>query len=409
MLLSLGLMGSVFATGPDTTPPGPPTQFTATASGNTVVLTWTNPTDDDFASTTIRVSTTNYPQTIASGNVVSQNITGTSITLSSVPDGLYYYAIFASDVTGNISVPATQSATVDTTAPGKVFSLFSIVSGNVVQLIWVPPLDPDFSGIVVRRANDVYPTTPTQGVSITLNGTTATMEEAVPDGTYYYSIFAYDTVGNIGAPATINISIDITAPDKVSNLISIVSGNSVELIWVPPVDFSLEGIVVRRSTTDFPIDITQGTGVSLNGLTATVATTLPDDTYYFSVFAYDTVGHIGAPATLNVTLDTGASAQGSAGRPLNVPNPFKFSSGTFIGYWLNQEADMDLRVYTSWGTEIYRKTFKSGVDEGGKQGYNRVVINKAVIGEGWASGVYMYVLLNNGKVLGKGKFAVLPE
>lgn len=58
----------------DTTPPAAPTSFTATVGGtpaSTINLSWVNPVDPDFASVTIRRSTTAYPTSITNGSSVT--------------------------------------------------------------------------------------------------------------------------------------------------------------------------------------------------------------------------------------------------------------------------------------------------------------------------------------------------
>ncbi|NBV41936.1 T9SS C-terminal target domain-containing protein [bacterium] len=97
------------------------------------------------------------------------------------------------------------------------------------------------------------------------------------------------------------------------------------------------------------------------------------------------------------------------GRPLNYPNPFALSTGTTIGFWLNQASDVDLRIYNSAGQQMYRKTFVKNGGEGGNVGYNRVVIDRSVVGNAWPSGIYFYMLIKDGHPIGKGKLAVLPE
>lgn len=77
--------------------PGMPTIFTGTASGSDVLLSRTNPSDLDFASVTIRRSTSTYPATISEGTLVVANFTGETYTETSLSDAIYFYSIFAKD------------------------------------------------------------------------------------------------------------------------------------------------------------------------------------------------------------------------------------------------------------------------------------------------------------------------
>ncbi|RAP38786.1 hypothetical protein DID80_02100 [Candidatus Marinamargulisbacteria bacterium SCGC AAA071-K20] len=100
--------------------------------------------------------------------------------------------------------------------------------------------------------------------------------------------------------------------------------------------------------------------------------------------------------------------------PLFYPSPFRLTDGTTLGYQLNQALDMELRIYDMRGNEIFRKFFASATDQGGRTGYNYIPFNQPTevfnnnLPENMPSGVYFYILLNDGKVLGKGKFALLP-
>ncbi len=96
------------------------------------------------------------------------------------------------------------------------------------------------------------------------------------------------------------------------------------------------------------------------------------------------------------------------GRALCYPNPFRFSKGAHIGYMLTQDMDIELRVYSTTAHLMAQKTLVSGVDEGAKQGYNRVPINSSFFGADLPAGIYIYILIYKGKIIGKDKMAVLP-
>jgi large repetitive protein len=105
----------------------------------------------------------------------------------------------------------------------------------------------------------------------------------------------------------------------------------------------------------------------------------------------------------------GSSSDLLASRPLNAPNPFKLSDGSMLGYYLNTAADIELRVYRSSGNEVFRTTFIKDVHEGAKAGYNRVILSRNMFGQDLSAGIYPYLLISEGNVVGKGKFAVNPE
>ena len=96
------------------------------------------------------------------------------------------------------------------------------------------------------------------------------------------------------------------------------------------------------------------------------------------------------------------------GTPLFYPNPFSMSSGAQLGYKLSKNMDIEIRLYDIRANEIFRKTFGAAT-YGGVTGYNKVFFDLAVIGRyDLPAGIYFFVLMHDGSVLGRGKFAVKP-
>ncbi len=96
------------------------------------------------------------------------------------------------------------------------------------------------------------------------------------------------------------------------------------------------------------------------------------------------------------------------GLPLVYPNPSHWSSGTTLGYELSADASVDVQIYDMSGNQIANMA-RSATNEGGKLGYNRLKIDSSSLG-GYdlPAGVYIYFVLSGGKVLGKGKMAIVP-
>jgi hypothetical protein len=107
---------------------------------------------------------------------------------------------------------------------------------------------------------------------------------------------------------------------------------------------------------------------------------------------------------LRITADGGPLLSGPA---LNYPNPFRRSQTTTVGYRLNRDADIEFRLYTSQGYEIYRTSFAAG-SPGGTVGFNQIPISSTLFGQNLDVGVYMFVLINEGSIVAKNKMAVLP-
>jgi hypothetical protein len=96
------------------------------------------------------------------------------------------------------------------------------------------------------------------------------------------------------------------------------------------------------------------------------------------------------------------------GKPLFYPNPFSISSGAELGYKLSKNMDVEIRIYDIRANEVFRKTYGIATP-GGFYGYNKVGFSSATFGGyNLSAGIYFFVLINEGKVLGRGKFAVKP-
>lgn len=93
---------------------------------------------------------------------------------------------------------------------------------------------------------------------------------------------------------------------------------------------------------------------------------------------------------------------------VNYPNPYSFSSGTTIGYKLDDAQNVTLRVYTITGMLVH-ESFHEKHTEGGKLGYNRIVFDNSTVSSTLNPGVYLMIIMTDSQdVLAKGKMVVLP-
>lgn len=109
-------------------------------------------------------------------------------------------------------------------------------------------------------------------------------------------------------------------------------------------------------------------------------------------------------------LNNDEDASPSSSDVYNFPNPFRVKSGTTIGYTLSKDMHIELRVYNIFGHLIYQEDFASGENGGnGTPEYNRIEFNDDIVnGRYVPSGVYFFILVHQGEVIGKGKMAIIP-
>lgn len=157
----------------------------------------------------------------------------------------------------------------------------------------------------------------------------------------------------------------------------------------------------------------------------------PNDNYYFDNVSI---------ANYSVTRAEQLQLQGSAisevvdplaavesnFRPAYVfPSPFVLREGAHLGYDLAESMDIQLRIYNAMGHELVRRDYAAG-EEGGKgnndprfsnkgtvgltnTAYNKIPLNYELFNYNLSAGIYFFVLLNDGNVVYKGKFAIKPE
>lgn len=105
------------------------------------------------------------------------------------------------------------------------------------------------------------------------------------------------------------------------------------------------------------------------------------------------------------------------GIPLAYPNPFSMNKivnknvsycGTKIGYYLTRDMEMRLIIYDMFAHKIYDEIYMAP-DQGARTGWNEIDFNRQTIGGlDLPAGVYFFLLIYEGKVLGKGKMAIVP-
>lgn len=91
--------------------PSNPMSFTATPGDALVTLNWVNPTETDFSGVMLVVRTDRFPEDAADGTLIYTGM-DTSYVHTGLTNGqVYYYTLFATDASRQISSGATASAT----------------------------------------------------------------------------------------------------------------------------------------------------------------------------------------------------------------------------------------------------------------------------------------------------------
>ncbi len=152
-------------------------------------------------------------------------------------------------------------------------------------------------------------------------------------------------------------------------------------------------------TGDSTYDATSGS------LTYKRPSAFPDGAHTFKILARNTLDKT---ATLSIGFNVRGGGPAVVGNILTYPNPFDPTQGSAEIVWqLSTDAKVTLYLFNSLGQPVLKKEFAEG-SEGGHSGYN-VYLWDGVSDFGGivANDVYFFRLVSGGKVIGRGKIAVV--
>ena len=133
----------------------------------------------------------------------------------------------------------------------------------------------------------------------------------------------------------------------------------------------------------------------------------------FNNFLFDSADGSMSVKDINMLADIPAELQGD---PLFYPNPFRFSNtntqtgtvGGVLQYQLSKAMDIEIQMYDIFGRRIWKKACAAN-SECGRAKINKITFNKTELnGYELSAGVYFYIFIYEGKVIGRGKVAVVP-
>ena len=231
----------------DSTPPAEVTDFTATAADGNALLSWTTPSDSDYAG--VKISVTPAEGTLKNPVILGGEVT--NLTVSGLKIGSEYtFKAETFDTSLNYSTGTekvvTVSDTADYTAPAEVTSLTATAADGNAVLTWTNPADEDFAGVRVS----VTPAEGTLKNPVILGGevTNLTVSGLTIGSEYTFKVETFDTSLNYSKgtekAVTVSDTADYTAPAEVESLTAVNTDASVLLTWKDPSDSDLFGIEI---------------------------------------------------------------------------------------------------------------------------------------------------------------------
>lgn len=355
-------------------PPGNVSMSIFYNASGMATMTWSNPTDADFAGIRVIRKTGGSPSGPGDGAIVLQGM-GTTYTDTYLTNGYTYcYGFYPYDTLGSYATGVVYCATPYLNFP----DVWNFVGGNQqVTFNWRAASTSNAAGIRVVRKIGSYPTS-------IYDGTIVINQSAAPSSTgtftdtnltngvgYYYAAYAYDNYSNYSSSYT---GLAITRMPPVTSFATTSGYNQISLSWVNPTAANFANVKLLRKTTGYPTTPSDGTIVYTGAGTSIIDSNLPSGTLqYYIIFVYDTMGiyssssyQTGTPTALNNV--TGLSALADVNQvTLNWTNPAdaNFTQVKILRKTGSSPANPadGTTVYTGTGTTYIDTGLASGVTQ----------------------------------------------
>jgi len=292
----------------DITPPNNVTNFKATAGTNSdVFLSWKNPTNSDYNGVIIRRKISSYPLNKDDGSLVinASKTTTNYYDTGLLPGTNYYYRAFAYDnynnYATNLASATDKAIPLDKVPPHNITNFTCVTGDNKIILYWQNPTDPDWTGTIIRRKINSFPSNPTNDGLLIYNGTGISFVDTnVINGTnYFYTAFAYDRSFNYSkaVPSAQDNCIprDKFPPNEVSNFQILPFQDSIILNWINPTNSDFQFVMIRYSTISKPLNTNDGVLLTIKSNSPGSSDSFTNKnltnqkTYYFTIFTADEV------------------------------------------------------------------------------------------------------------------------
>ena len=134
--------------------------------------------------------------------------------------------------------------------------------------------------------------------------------------------------------------------------------------------------------------------------------TLSEDIHSLKIVAIDANSSITTKEVIGLIVQ-GQKEIATQGIPLCYPNPYNGTGNLSLSYILSKSGNVTLTIHDLMGNQLTKKTYTS-LQNGGTAGYNEITCDgKTDNGNALGNGIYIFLIVADGKVIGKGKIAVV--
>ncbi|MCC7126713.1 MAG: serine hydrolase [Acidobacteria bacterium] len=269
---------------PLTSAPGVPTAVQATASGNTLFMSWAAPASG-AAPTGYTLVARTAP---GAAPLLTLPLGLTTTFTATAPNGTYLVSLTASNAFGTGPESAAISVTFPSVVPAPTppTGLMVNLAGNNATFGWTPPVSgAPLSGYQLLAGSTPGFSTPIAVLPLS-PAATSTHVPNVPPGTYYVRLVAQNAGGTSAPSNEVTVVVAPLAPPGAPSLTAMAAGTTVNVSWAPggggtPAGYTL---VAAASPGGAPIATIPvgGNGAQFQGV--------PRGTYYLRLTATNAAG-----------------------------------------------------------------------------------------------------------------------
>jgi fibronectin type 3 domain-containing protein len=278
---------------PATTPVG----FTAAAKTSGIILTWSDPTNDETGFTLTRATNAGLTQNVQTIALAANVLAYTDA--SAAVGQTYYYRLTAKNAFGASAPTATANAIIQPTAATMPVDFTAVASATSITLTWNDPAN-DQTGFTLTRATNSSFTQNVQNVSVSGSATSFSDTAAVAGVMYYYKLTATNAVGS--SPPTPTVSATVSPkPATPTNFIAAGKPNTIVLSWTEPGNLQTGFTLTRATNSTFTQNV-QNVPVAANATSFTDSSVVSNQTYYYKLTASNSVGTSAPTPTVSTKL-----------------------------------------------------------------------------------------------------------
>jgi hypothetical protein len=193
--------------------PGPPQSLTAVVAANTVTLSWVAPATGGTPTGYV----VNASLSPGGPIIATLPVSGTSLVVTDVPNGVYYVHVRAVNIDGTsaasneIVIPVPSTGTACAAPPNAPTNLTSSVNQSIVTLTWSAPVGGCAASAYVVQAGSAPGLS---NLAILNVGSATQLVVSAPPGTYFVRVVALNAFG--GSIGSVEIVVTVGTVDRVT-------------------------------------------------------------------------------------------------------------------------------------------------------------------------------------------------